>query len=288
MEMDFGELRARIKTWQEQESARRLVSQQRLVHLQPLREAILRRIVVVCFIALPVHNALVIWAGVPLNLKSLAGTLFLPAASLLVSYLSLKLGTEAWRAGGATGFLLLAVVFAAAAPQAMLATSGGYSHYGGIILITIILSGLLIGEFYVGAWTLICCASFQFAINAAAGWRTNLEWSMVYIAAAWLVAQFSRHLERLHEMSRTAEEKQRSSIVAERTRFAREIHGTLLEGFARITDQLSEAELKVGEHSDEARAYIENARKIAAESLVEARRTISSLHSEAFESRSEN
>jgi signal transduction histidine kinase len=278
MEVDFTGLKARLKTWREQESAKRKASRQRLVHLQPLREAMLRKILAVCVIALPVHNALVIWAGVPVTLKSLAGMFVLPAGFLLATYLCLYSGNEKWRSGS-TGFLFAGVTFAAAAPQAMLAAEGGYSQYGGIILITIILSGLLIGEFYVGAWTLICCVSFQYAINDAAGWSVNLGWSALYVAAAWLVAQFSGHFERLHEMSRTAEEKQRSSIVAERTRFASEIHGTLLEGFTGIMAQLSEAEQKVSENSAEAGAYIKKARKLAAASLVEARRTISALHS---------
>jgi signal transduction histidine kinase len=47
--------------------------------------------------------------------------------------------------------------------------------------------------------------------------------------------------------------------------------------------QLSEAEQKVVENSSEAQACVENARRLAAESLVEARRTISALHTTAAE-----
>ena len=276
--MAFSEIGARIKAWQEKQSAKRRTSKQRAAHLQPLREAIIRRILAVCWIALPVHTALVIWAGMPITWINLTGTLIWPTVSLSVVFWSLRWGKNPWRFGLATGFLFQAIVFAAAAPQAISASHGGYAHYGGLIILTIILSGLLIGEFYVGAWTIICCVSFQYAINSGAGWSTNLGWSALYVATAWLVSQFSRHLERLHELSRTAEESQRSSIVAERTRFARDIHGALLEGFTRVLAQLSEAERTLSKNSAEARIHLENARKLAGESLVEARRTIASLH----------
>jgi signal transduction histidine kinase len=276
--MAFSEIGGRIKAWQERESAKRRASKQRVAHLQPLREAIIRRILAVCWIALPVHTALVIWGGMPITWKNLAGTLIWPAISLFVVLWSLKWSKNPKRFELATGFLFQAIVFAAAVPQAISAGQGGYPHYGGLIILTIILSGLLIGEFYVGAWTIICCVSFQFAVSSDLGWRTNLGWSALYVATAWLVSQFSRHLERLHEMSRTAEETQRSSIVAERTRFARDIHGALLEGFTRVLEQLSEAERTLSGNSAEARTHLENARKLAGESLVEARRTIASLH----------
>src|SRR5260370_1212753 len=98
-----------------------------------------------------------------------------------------------------------------------------------------------------------------------------------YIATAWLVTLFSRHLERLFEASRAAEEQQRSAIVAERTRFAREIHDSLAQGFTGIVIQLNAAEQRLGADSEPDRVHLDIARQLACQRLVEARRSVGAL-----------
>ena len=142
---------------------------------------------------------------------------------------------------------------------------------------TIVLTGILIGEFFVGAWTLICCASFQFAVMESAGWKVNAGWCAVYIAAAWLVIQLTRQFERFFEANRLAEEQQRNAIVAERTRFARDIHDTLAQGFTGIMMQLNAADQRLASDTAAAQSHIAKARQLATESLEEARRSVSAL-----------
>jgi signal transduction histidine kinase len=151
-----------------------------------------------------------------------------------------------------------------------------------VIILTIMLSGLLIGEFYVGIWTFICCFSLQLAFTEYVGWKVSAGWSAVYLAAGWLVTLFSRQLERFFEANRGAEEQQRNAIVAERTRFARDIHDTLAQGFTGIMMQLNAAEQRLQVDSSEARSHIERARQLASESLEEARRSVSALRAGAL------
>jgi signal transduction histidine kinase len=110
-----------------------------------------------------------------------------------------------------------------------------------------------------------------------ADWKASLGWSTVYIASGWLVILFSRHLERLLESSLAAEEQQRGAIVEERTRFAREIHDTLAQGFTGILMQLNAAEQRLSPESSDVRTHLERARELARASLDEARRSVSAL-----------
>jgi len=83
-------------------------------------------------------------------------------------------------------------------------------------------------------------------------------------------------LERLLEANLVAEEQQRGAIVEERTRFAREIHDTLAQGFTGVMMQLNAAEQRLHDNSD-AREHIEKARELARTSLDQARRSVSAL-----------
>jgi signal transduction histidine kinase len=246
-------------------------------HIQPLREAMLRRILPLFSVVLILHFFVVVRIGMPPTLKNVAGTAIWPWMCLAATAIVLRWGGAGWRFVAATPMLFQAIVFSAAVPQAVLARQGGYAYYGGMILLTILLSGLLLGEFYVAAWTFVCCVSFQFAISEASGWVVNAAWSAVYIAAAWLVIQFSRHLERLHEQNRLAEEQKRSAIVAERTRFARDIHDSLAQGFIGIVEELNAAEEELTKQRQAVRMHVENARQLASKNLGEARRSVSTL-----------
>jgi signal transduction histidine kinase len=153
-----------------------------------------------------------------------------------------------------------------------------YPQFGGELVLTILLSGLLMGKSYVRLWTTICIV-LQFAAPASS-WRVTAVWDLVYVASGWLVTQFSWHLERLNLAARAAEEQQRNAIVAERTRFARDIHDTLAQGFTGIMMQLNAAEQRLQGDSADARAHIEKARQLATESLEEARRSVSALRAD--------
>ena len=96
-------------------------------------------------------------------------------------------------------------------------------------------------------------------MTGTADWRVNLGWAAVYVAAGWLVILFSRNLERLLEANLTAEEQQRGAIVEERTRFAREIHDTLAQGFTGIMMQLNAAEQRLPPESEVSRVYRKSA-----------------------------
>jgi signal transduction histidine kinase len=272
-----GGIGERFKSWQSRESAKRKAIRDRLAHLEPFREQILKQLTVAAVIFFPIGAFLSL--RVRMDFKWITGGLILPGISLIVTLWCLYLTKLRCRLELAKGMLLIAIVFSAAWPQASLLHQGqqGYPQYGGIIMLTILLSGLLIGEFYVGAWTLICCVSFQYAINNESGWTEILGWSAIYVACAWVVIQFSKNLEQLHEASRLAEEKQRSAIVAERTRFARDIHDTLAQGFTGILMQLSAAEQRLHTDAEQVRIHIERARQLANESLEEARRSVSAL-----------
>lgn len=80
-----------------------------------------------------------------------------------------------------------------------------------------------------------------------------------------------------------AEEKERVSLVEERTRMAREIHDTLAQGFTGIIIQLEAAEDVLYEDVDAMRAHMQRARTLARESLVEARRSVWALRPRMLE-----
>ena len=283
--MDFSQIGERVNAWQAAETAKRKAMRERLVHIQPFRETMVRRILTVSIFALPVQMFLLLRVAMGAPLGAVIGAMAAPAVWLLAAACCLRWGRQQWRVPAATGQLFAGITFAAVIPQATLAGVGGYPQYGGVLLLTILLCGLLIGEFYVGAWTLVCCGSFQYAINENAGWEVNVAWSVVYVVAAWMIIQFSRHLERLYEANRLAEERQRSAIVAERTRFARDIHDTLAEGFSGIVMQLNAADQESQqEHEEETRRHIEKAKQLASRSLAEARRSVSALRSSALAS----
>jgi PAS domain S-box-containing protein len=87
-------------------------------------------------------------------------------------------------------------------------------------------------------------------------------------------------VERMH-----AEKKQITLVLEERTRIAGAIHDTLAQGFAGIVIQLEAAEDALAEEPQAALAHMLQARQLARESLVEARRSMMALRSQALEGR---
>src|SRR6185295_11802338 len=171
-----------FKGWYAKELSKRKSIRERILHLEPLRAGMLPSILAVCFAALAVQAALFVWGGVPKSKFFPGGTTIFPAVCLLVSATSLRWGGKKWRTQFAISMLFVGIAFAVTWSQAALlkSPSNGYPQYGGLLILTIMLSGLLIGEFYVGAWTLICCVSLQFAVMESSGWKVNAGWSAVY------------------------------------------------------------------------------------------------------------
>jgi PAS domain S-box-containing protein len=71
-----------------------------------------------------------------------------------------------------------------------------------------------------------------------------------------------------------AEQGQRTVVLEERNRIARDIHDTLAQGFTGIIIQLEAAEDVLTESPEEARAHLLRAKELARESLAEARRSL--------------
>jgi len=242
----------------------------------PLRNELYTRILIFAVGLLALQFGLLWWAGIrewghsPFGFRFLT---FFPGAFLLAGVLARKRVPPFAFVG-----LFAAIVMTLALPVSPTAAPNfhyEYPQYGGALVLTIILSGLLVGKSYVRIWT-ITCVILQFA-EPASSWRVNALWGLVHLTAGWLVTLYSSHLQRLFEVSRAAEEQQRNAIVAERTRFARDIHDTLAQGFTGIMMQLNAAEQRLQGDSADARAHIEKARQLAGESLEEARRSVSAL-----------
>lgn len=84
--------------------------------------------------------------------------------------------------------------------------------------------------------------------------------------------------------SRLVEQARDAGVTEERQRMAREIHDTIAQGLIGIITQL-EAGSRVIDNPAEARARIENASRLARESLEEARRSVSALMPRDLEKR---
>lgn len=236
--------------------------QKRMERAMPLRAEFLRQIRAVWAVLLVCLVAALLWlGGNPLMIAMAAG---MPALFLLLSWSKLK--------PFASAMLFVSIVFALTFTSAI----HPYPQAGGTGVLTIILAGLLVGEFFVGLWTCVISIALMATLTGSTDWKVQLGWAAVNIAAGLLVILFSRNLERLLDANLTAEEQQRGAIVEERTRFAREIHDTLAQGFTGIVMQLNAAEQRL-EGQSEVRTHIERARELARASLDEARRSVSAL-----------
>jgi signal transduction histidine kinase len=237
----------------------------------PLRHELFSRILIFAIVALALQVGLLWWAGIrELGQNFEFGSLIFSGALLLAAVLTRRRFPPF-----ALVALFGAIVSTVMLPIAMAKGRYEYPEFSGALMLTILLSGLLMGKSYVRLWTTLCIM-FQFA-SPASSWRTDALWDLLYVAAGWLVTQYSWHLERLNLAARAAEEQQRDAIVAERTRFARDIHDTLAQGFTGIMMQLNAAEQRLPRDSADARAHIDKARELAAASLDEARRSVAAL-----------
>jgi signal transduction histidine kinase len=158
-----------------------------------------------------------------------------------------------------------------------------YTQLGGAMVVSIIFGGLLTSQRAAFVWAAICCVLplSQIAYTNWS-WSAYAGWCIVFISAGYLVTMFAKHLEHFFETSRAAEAQQRSAIVAERTRFARDLHDTLAQGLTGIMMQLNAAEQRLQDNAQSAGPHIQKARLLASESLEEAQRSVSALRNAAL------
>jgi len=243
----------------------------------PLRDELYARLLLFTIALLALQFGLLWWEGIRGWGHGPFGFAFLtafPAGYLLAAFVARK---HPFRFAALFTVIVLTVTLPIA-PSSR--ETFQYPQFGGALILTILLSGLLVGKSYVRIWTLACVA-IQFS-DVTHSWRVNALWGVLHVTAGWLVSLYSWHVERLNLASRAAEEQQRNAIVAERTRFARDIHDTLAQGFTGIMMQLNAAEQRLPGDSTEARAHIEKASQLASESLEEARRSVSALRAGAL------
>jgi signal transduction histidine kinase len=258
--------------------------QQRRAHQtlrsEPLRAELTGKILIVTLFAFAAEVILLIWAGTSRRwflFITIQSGAWLVAA--VVCYVVSKRKSSPAMAMFARVWLFVGITEMATLPL----VQHPYPQYGGVIVLVTVLSGLLISEWYVPAFTFVACVvPLSQAESPDWSWTVYAGWCVVYVAAGWIVRLFTKHLERFFEASRVAEEQQRSAIVAERTRFARDMHDTLAQGFTGIMMQLNAAEQRLLEDSGQARVHIDKARQLAGESLEEARRSVSALRSAAL------
>ncbi|MBI3966717.1 MAG: GAF domain-containing sensor histidine kinase [Chloroflexi bacterium] len=82
---------------------------------------------------------------------------------------------------------------------------------------------------------------------------------------------------------RFLEQSREAATMEERARLAREIHDTLAQGLTGIVVQLSATERALATGSDRAGQHVDLARRLAQESLTEARRSVWNLRAPALE-----
>ncbi len=272
MEMAAAGIVERVNRW-----AQRLyrTSPERQEREEPLRVELLRRMLTVLLAMLAAQALVLLYMRV--ELFWFLWTTIEPGALLLLSTWCARRGQTHL----ATMLLLVATSHIAAFLQGRF----GHLEFTGVLLVpTIVMCGLLVGDYFVVRWTAICWAILLWVAWALRDgrriWLTAAAWCAIYVGMAWLVRLFSGHLERLLNANRAAEEQQRAAIVAERTRFAREIHDTLAQGFTGIMMQLNAVAQRMESDPAHAREHLETARRLARESLEEARRSAHALRPE--------
>src|SRR6185312_14295630 len=111
------------------------------------------------------------WGHSPFGFRFLTA---FPAGFLLVTALARK-GLRPLAFAGVFGAIAM-ILTLPVAPTALPNPIYEYPQYGGALVLTIILSGLLLGKSYVRLWT-ITCVILQFAAPASS-WRVNALWGL--------------------------------------------------------------------------------------------------------------
>jgi signal transduction histidine kinase len=99
-----------------------------------------------------------------------------------------------------------------------------------------------------------------------------------------IVGQSERRREMIAELEQARAENaallaraREAAVLEERQRLAREIHDTLAQGLTGVVTQLEAAEAALGDRPEAARGHLDTARRLARESLGEARRSVHAL-----------
>lgn len=212
------------------------------------------------------------------SISDLLWTTWEPALLLAAAYiLNQRQNTVA-----AAAFLLVGLSHAAAFTHARY----GLEHVSGSLLaLTIIVCGLLVGVSFIWTWTTVCCLVVLWIAWNQPVWRPEIAaaWCGVYGMTGALIALVASHLERLLAFGRAAEARRNEAIVNERTRFAREVHDTLAQGFTGVIVQLNAAELRLEIDPHGAARHLAKAQELARNSLEEARRSAWALRPNALE-----
>ena len=243
---------------------------------QPLRTALLRRLLRLAFVAE--------MAFLLLGSFGVIRSIFFPwdvleavALLALAQWLSMR-----GRITTSASLLLCSLAHVAAFTIA---------HYGprhpaaALLLPTIVISALIVGGYYITWWTAICAALLLWvcSLHRVPDWPALSFWWSIYIVVAYLAWLFSSHLEQLLAAVTVAEEEQRHAVLGERLRLAREIHDTLAQGFTGVVVQLPTPAEPLLDDRPEATQHVQRARELARHSLDEARRSILALRTGEFE-----
>ena len=125
-----------------------------------------------------------------------------------------------------------------------------------------------VGVFVANALTRPPAVSAMFPLEKAG------EGLVFFLIIAWLVAMRREEQEKREKLMAQLRE---SAVLEERNRIAGEIHDTLAQGFTGIVVQLEAAEDILAEDAEVARGHLERARKLARQSLADARRSVTAL-----------
>jgi signal transduction histidine kinase len=104
-------------------------------------------------------------------------------------------------------------------------------------------------------------------------WKAG-EGLVFFLIISWLVAGRRQEQEKREKLMAQLQE---SAILEERNRMAGEIHDTLAQGFTGIVVQLEAAEDILAEDAEVAKGHLDRARKLARQSLADARRSVLAL-----------
>ena len=242
---------------------------------EALRSELLGQLLVACSLALILY--------IVLGRERLIGTLLYPLGAVDLAF---AIGAAFWllRRKLVSRATVLLLVFLSHPIAFVIGGWGLETPAPALLLPTILICGLLVGRKLTATWTVICGAILlwdSLVRQEIDGRHLPLLafWLSLYAVVGWLVALFSIHLERLLAATRAVEEAERSAVIAERTRMAREIHDNLAQGFTGIIVQINAAEEAMQRRPDHIRNHLDRAVALARQSLDEARLSVWALRS---------
>jgi signal transduction histidine kinase len=200
------------------------------------------------------------------------------------------------------GLVAVSVVLVARSPWFAFFAWIGYIHayrllhgrwrYAGVLAISVVVSVAQVGGFHrptpalvAGYLMLICLNGALVVAFSYVGEKTEQQNQ----ARKVMIAELAEANYRLEEMmaentglhAQLLSQAREAGVLEERQRMAREIHDTLAQGLTGIVTQLEAAGQAVA--GDERERRLGNAKRLARDSLSEARRSVQALRPEALE-----